>query len=444
MGIFDRFFGTATPEEQTSDITFGRYSDTYKEDENYEAWNEALAFFQEEKYLESYHKFFEYLRDEREDNVHFWLDGNILNFEFFQGSKRVSGSATQSQLKACAKIAQAEDLNIGFMRRLMEYNFGLKYSRFALSEENTICIIFDTYTLDGSPYKLYYALKEMAVNADKQDDLLLDEFKGLKAIETSHLLPVRPEEKQAKYDFIQRKIQETLHEIDNGTLDARQYPGAIAYLLLSLTYKLDYLVKPEGYMMETLERLHRQYFAKDKKTSIQKNQLLYKEYQKLLARPKENFFKEMYRVRATFGITSPENHDRLVGFIDGELQNMDWYYENGHPKVAVAIPTYIVGFSLFNYALPKPDKAYLHLYYRILESHYFQDLGFQNDYYDAPNGMFNKKAIRKAIEQIRVQNAKQFHKLSPNFSSLDFTDLASFAKSYLLMLRNLDLTKRIR
>ena len=443
MGIFDRFFNTSSKEENVPDITFGRYSDTYKEDENNEAWKAALQHFQAKEYLDSYHKFFEYLRDEREDNVRFWRDGHVLNFEFFQGSKKVSGSATKDQLKACAKIAQAENLNVGFMRRLMEYNFGLKYSRFALEEDKTICIVFDTYTLDGSPYKLYYALKEMAVNADKQDDLLLDEFQGLKAVDTSHLRPLEVAEKQVKYDFIQQKIEETIHEIDQGALDANKYPGAIAYLLLSLTYKLDYLIKPEGYMMEMLERIHRLYFAKDKKTSIQKHQAIYKEYQKLLKRPKEDFFKEMYRVRATFGITSPENHDRLAGFIDGELRNMDWYYENGHPTIAITIPNYIVGFSFFNYALPKPDKAYLHLYYRILEPAYFQGLGFKNDFFDVTNSNFNKKAIKKAIEQIRIQNSRQYPKLNPIVSNLDFKDLPSFAKSYLLMIRNLDLSKRI-
>ncbi len=444
MGIFDRFFGSTKQEAQQPDITFGRYSDTYKEEDNYDAWNAALTHFEQAEYIQSYHKFFEYLRDEQEDNVRYWEQDGMLHFEFFQGSKKVYGIATADQLKAMASIAKAEELNVGFMRRLMEYNFGLKYSRFALGEDNTICIIFDTYTLDGSPYKLYYALKEMAVNADKQDDLLLDEFKGLQAVDSSHLHPIPEAEKRVKYDFVQQKIRASLSEIDNGKLDVNKYPGAIAYLLLSLTYKLDYLIKPEGYMMETLERIHRQYFAKDKKTSIQKNQGMYKEYQKLLARPEADFFKEMYRVRATFGITSPENHDRLLGFIDGELKNMDWYYENGHPSVALAIPTYIVGFSLFNYALPKPDKAYLHLYFRILESTYFQALGFQNDFFDVKNKEFNKRAIRRAIEQIRTQNLARYPKLNPVIGSLDYSDVPSFAKSYLLMIRNLDLTKRVR
>ena len=53
-------------------------------------------------------------------------------------------------------------------------------------------------------------------------------------------------------------------------LNAFQYPGGIAYLLLELSYKLDYLTVPEGMLMETLERIHRLYFTKTKKTICKK------------------------------------------------------------------------------------------------------------------------------------------------------------------------------
>ena len=64
----------------------------------------------------------------------------------------------------------------------------MNFGRFALGESNELLVVFDTYTLDGSPYKLYFALKEMATQADKFDDLLLDEFDMLKPVEVSHLL----------------------------------------------------------------------------------------------------------------------------------------------------------------------------------------------------------------------------------------------------------------
>ena len=90
--------------------------------------------------------------------------------------KKAVGKANIEKVTIEAKIAKTDTLNIGFMRRLLERNFQLRYSRFALDEENNITIRFDTSVLDGSPYKLYYALKELTTNADKLDDLLIDDL----------------------------------------------------------------------------------------------------------------------------------------------------------------------------------------------------------------------------------------------------------------------------
>ncbi len=441
MSLFDRLFGASKPKESQPDIRFGRYSDSYKEASNYEAWDLVLEKFDAEQYLDSYREFFRYLRDEREDNVRWWEEENGIRFELFQGSKKISGFADQLQLRAEAKIAFTDHLNVGFMRRLLERNFDLNYSRFALDDDNHLTIVFDTYTLDGSPYKLYYALKELATNADKQDDLLIEEFQMLKPVENEHLTLLPDSEKEVKYNFLQEEVRSVLDEIDNGKLNRDQYPGGIAYLLLNLTYKLDYLIKPEGYTMETLERIHRLYFAKDEKNVAQKNQQLCKEFRKLAERPKESFFNEMYRVTATFGITTPVNHDRVVGIIDGELGNMDWYKDNGYAKIALAVPGYIIGFCLFNYAITKPDRDFFHLYFQIQETAYFQKLGFQVDFYDASAQLLNKKAIRRAIDQIVYENKAQYGMLNPVLSNLNYHNIVEFAKSYLLMVRNLDMTK---
>ena len=232
--------------------------------------------------------------------------------------------------------------------------------------------------------------------------------------------------------------------MDSGKPDPQQYPGANAYLLLHLCYKLDFLAKPEGHMMEVLERIHRQYFSKDERNTIQKTHLLRKEFQKLLDRPKEDFFKEMYQVPATFGITSPVNHEKVVTVIDGELQHMDWYAENNFPEVALAIPGYIVGFCLFNYAVPKPDWDLFLLYYKITESAYFNKLGFSNSYYDPETKVFDKKAIGRAIRHIVDSQADTYPKLQAQTGSLDFSDLPAFAKSYLHMIRVMDMTKAER
>ena len=50
-------------------IRFGRYSDNNKPIAKVEKWNEAENLFKEKKYTDSILAFFDYLRDEEQDNV---------------------------------------------------------------------------------------------------------------------------------------------------------------------------------------------------------------------------------------------------------------------------------------------------------------------------------------------------------------------------------------
>lgn len=442
MSFFDKIFQFGSPKETQPDIPFGRYSDTYRSQARYDAWDKAVELFEKEERMEAYRQFLVYLHDEQQDNVAWREEDGSLHFEIWQGSRVVRGTANAETVKATSRIARADVTNVGFMRRLMEYNFSLKYSRFGLSPDNVITILFDTSTTDGSPLKLFNALKEMAVHADKQDDLLLDEFRMLQTVEPLSGNEIPEAEKEVKYGYIQHEIKKAFDEMDKGKPDPNQYPGGYAYMFLYLAYKLDYLVKPEGFMMDALEKIHRAYFASsaEEKSTQLKNIAFRKEFQKLLDRPKEEFFKEMYRTRSTFGITTPVGHEKLAALIEGELPNMDWYKDNNHIMLALGIPGYIVGYALFNYALPKPDREFLHLYLQIMEAGYFRDLGFKLGHYDAA-GKPDKRAILRSIRAVAERNRAQYPKVSPDTSNLDFGSPVLFAKAYLEMVKNLDMTK---
>jgi hypothetical protein len=163
--------------------------------------------------------------------------------------------------------------------------------------------------------------------------------------------------------------------------------------------------------------------------------------QNLIERPAALFYKEMYRTSATFGITTPVNHKQIADFIEGELPNMDWYCENGHPEVGLAVPGYIVGFCLFNYAPPKPVRELLELYFQITESGFYTSLGYPVRYYDERAGGLQKKVIRQAIRQIVEQNRSQYPGMQSLSGSLSFQSMPAFARSFLLMLSQMDVVK---
>lgn len=437
MGFFERLFGARQP--NLPDIPFGRYTDAYKTEAQMAAWNRSLALFDDDKHLEAYHEFFRYLRDDQADNVQWNQEGDTIHFEFWQGSQRITGRATTDMVTAESKVARTTDLNVGFLRRLMEYNYSLKFCRFALDPDNNLAIRFDTTGTDASPLKLLHALRELAIHADKQDDLLIDEFRSLSPVEARREAVISDTEKEIKYNYLCRQINAAFELIDKAEPDPNQYPGGYAYLLLSTAFRLDYLLRPEGFVMDTLEKIYGIYFAKNERTNQLKIIALRREFQKITDRPKEQIFNELYRTRSTFGINPPANHERIVSLIDGELPNMEWHLNQNHLELALAVPQYIVGNALFQNVPPKPDRELLHLFYQITEPEFFSALGFPT--YTTPDGRPDKRPIVQAIRAVAQNNRAEYLRLRPDVNRLDFSSKVLFAKSYLDMIRHLDLSK---
>lgn len=438
MSFLDKIFkNTKTETEQAPKIPFGRYSDAYKSALQYAEWDKAVEAYESENYLQSLKHFFVFLKNEASNNVQFEEEAGVLHFEIIQGSKKIIGKSNSKIIEVEAKVAKTNGLQIGFMRQLMERNYDLKYSRFALDENDDISIRFDTDLIDASPYKMYNALKEVAINADKLDDLLVDEYEMLAPINNQHIINSTEEERKVKLEFLHDWIKNILARARQ--LKTKELAAGEAYLLLDLTYKLDYLISPEGFMMETLERIHRQYFARDGRNLSEKCEHLQQEFHQILARSKEELEEEFYHTISTFGITTPINHDRVISFIDGELPNMEWYLRNDYEDIALAIPGYIAGYCMFEFAVPQPIKDLFQLYFEVVESDYFQALGFSTSFYNSKNGKFNKSALRQRFQQIVKDNRTTFPYIELSTSSLDFKHLQSFAYSFMMMVRQLNL-----
>ena len=434
MNLLDRFFASAADSDDPP-IRFGRYSDIYKKPERYEAWDKSLAYYENRKYLAAYREFFKYLGDDEINNTATQEENDTLYFTCYQGSKKITGEADNVRIKAEAKIADARTLSdVAFFRELLERNFELEYCRFALDPQKNLTIIFDTSVLNGSPYKLYYALREMALQADKQDDLLLERYSDLLPVNTGHTEKLPLGEKETKYAFARQEITQTLAKIKELQPELQDYPGGIAYLLLSLCYRLDYLLTPQGAVTDTLERIHRTWFAADKATTEEKNARIIKEFKDLLDRSKTAWQSEFYRIISTFGIVPAFGHERLVNIIEAELPVLDWYAEHGFPDVALAIGDYIVGHSLFSFALPKNDRDLFHLYYRIRQHNFFVDLGFMQSFKTKGNKL-SPREITRAVKRIFKENAQDYLSGSPETSLLKFGNEVDFVRSYLNMMR---------
>lgn len=423
-------------EEAEPDIRFGRYSDNNKSVEKVERWNEAESLFKQKKYFESLVAFFEYLRDDEVDNVVHTREGDKGSFQFYQGSKIIRGFYDEKILEAEVHLAQMPQPSVPVMRRLLEMNFNLFYSRYALNDDK-VSMFFDSNVETANPSKLYYGLKELATKADKQDDLLVQDFTTLTAVDTEHVIAIPDEEKAVKLKYFKKWIRETLDMV-NG-IDADKYSGGIAYLLLALAYRIDYLIVPEGKLLSELEKIVEIYFRKDDRLVTEKNQEMMDCYSKMASKDKEEFYPYLFRSKATFSIVTPQNYKTIADAIYNANQNIAWYRENKLPDIAAQISEYGLSYCQYSYSLPRPINELFHLFMRVNYGDYFKELGFTQTYFNPETGQYDKDAIIEKIHSIQEKWKTKYPELDLKTDKLKFDNRVSFNQSFTTEIEYLNL-----
>ncbi len=433
--MLGKLFGWfAKKDTAAPDIRFGRYSDNNKTVSKIGRWAEAEKLFKENKRLESLDAFFDYLKDEEEDNVIHERTGPEGKFELFQGSKVVRGEYNEQGFKAEVTLARMPKPSTPVMRRLLEMNFNLFYSRFALDADR-LNMRFDSDLGTATPNKLYYGLKELATKADKQDDLLVQNFSVLEKADIEHVEPLPEEERTVKFNFMQQWITETLEQIK--ALDSDKFAGGIAYLLLALIYRIDYLVAPEGPIMNELEAIPDIYFKKDNRPTAEKNFEMIEALQKLKAKQKEEIYPFLFRSKHTFAIVTPQNYKTIVEAIKGSHQNMIWYRDNGYRDVARLIIEYGFSYCQYSYSLPRPLSELFRLFMHVNYNPFFKALGFSDELYNPEKREFEKDEITEDINNIINFWRAKYPRLDFDMESLRFDSLLNFNYSFTRELLNL-------
>lgn len=414
---------------------FGRYTDSYKPKEKINFWTTASNLFDKKNYLDSYREFVNYLRDDTIGNVTISEGENFVGFRLLQGSKSVNVRIEGEKVIAESEIAKFEKLSIPFMRKLLDVNYSLYYSRFAI-KDNKIIVKFDSNIFDCSPNKLYFALKELATKADKQDDLLIDEFSVLHNVDDSIIEQLPSELKEIKYKYLNKWISEALKRI--GELNENRFDGGISYILLSLIYKIDYLLVPEGRLTNDIEMMSGIYWANDNKKLVEKNINIKEELRKLLDKPKADIFKSFYRVKATFGIVNPTAYNSITGVINDNMGNVKWYVENNYEDIALAILEYIAAYCFFMYGMPKPVRELLNLVMIVINTDLAKEFGIKEEYFDLNSGKLNENQIKQRIDEIFENGKQQFPELKFDTSKTDFSGRVMFISSVYKEMLNLN------
>lgn len=435
--FFDKFFN----KNQASDpvIQFGRYTDHYKPRSKNTHWDEAMRLKEKKDYLGSLKEFLQYLNDDLLDNVTYIEEPQKIRFKIYQGSKCVEGFANQDSFFAEVKLAKFNKKDLGAFRQLLEENYMLQYCSFALDSDDNLTLTMHSEYEDASPYKLYYGLKEMATRADKKDDILIEKFDSLEAINDGLIIELPPQEKKTKYNFLLHTVTHTLDQVNADYDRLKSHSSLITYRLLNMAYSLDYLIKPEGVTMELIEKINDLCTNQKILNSDQKNRELIKLSRKLIERTRSEFDNEIYETKATFGTKSAGNHIRLKEMVDTDMQHYTWYLQNGFEEQAKYIPQYIASYLLYSYAMPQPDKKYLHLIMRLSYNDYFTALGYSSL---LKNKGVNKSKVSEILESILAEEKETYNGLESIGYKLDYETPQLFIEGLLRQLGQTDIKKK--
>lgn len=447
MSLFNKIFSSPekkvenTPSsdnvsQSSSLIHFGRYSDCNKTKIQLDYWTKSLNSYKEKAYVDSFEHFLKYLRDDTISNVVVKRDNDTVEFEITQGSKVIRGKGDKDKFTAEALICKMEDNSIPVMRKLMSLNFALRYSKFAL-KDNVLCLKFSSHSIDASPNKLYDALKELCKKADQQDDLLTMEFSSLAEIDVESIIDLSDEKKNARYNYLIQLINDGKSEIEKH--DAEKMGGGIAFVLLNLTYTIDYLICPHGQLTDALENIQRLFFAKNDMSTVERNRQIIEEYDKIINSPKEKVLEGLYDVKMTFAIAPAAAHKTVMDMMFGEIDKVKWYVDNNYPDIVEAIYGYMLSYAYFNYGMVYPMTEILNIGMNILNPEYYKNFGSDISLID--NNELNKKEITNLINDTIARAKVDYPNIGFNTASLNYTTKANFIDSMIRELDKMNLSK---
>jgi hypothetical protein len=216
-----------------------------------------------------------------------------------------------------------------------------------------------------------------------------------------------------------------------------KYPGAMSYHLLSFIYKTDFLIKPEGFIMESIKKVHDIHLS-GYNNIHEKNAQMLKTIQSLVPVTYDLFEKEIYKVISTFGEAAPADLAKIEEIIDLQYEEALWYHTQGHKSSALAIWDYVAGMIVYNYALPKPLEELFIIYFQVRENTFFVHLGFESFYRKKKNQIHLKSVIQE-IKNVKNKYQKRYVGLEIDTRILDGSTDYHFAQSFMMMIRDMNM-----
>ncbi len=428
------FFETKTELKHS----FGRgINATLSKDEE-DLFNKSYEAFEKKDILNAYKYFFKSLENfsnaKSNQNIIITEEDDKLDFEIFQGTARITGTITKESLYAEVIITKKSSANVALKRLILERNYQLTYAYYF---SNDVYIKLKLYldNITMTPQKVFFPLREIALNADFDKEYTKSEFLDLSIEDIDHLKSVDEDELKLKYDFLHKWIDEVNAKI--ATLPSNDNAAMQSFILLYLIFKIDYLIVPKYSIFQKSSKKIQEYFNNENLSVESKNEEIREYINELGEISFEEFKTNFYDAKYTFNPSDRSSHEEIEIFITESLAKIRWYKNNRYNQVIPTMYKYIALYLLYNYGLHPVTKALLHTLVEIQNPDFFEALGY-TALYNMRDSTFSKKSIVSKIEDIILPYQNRYKMLKPFGDKLNFTSLNEFSNSFYLQLKNLD------
>jgi len=432
MGLLDKILRKTSDEGNTPTVKLGRFTDAFKSPTQMQAIEDGRLAWEQQQYFQALRYTLDYLTEEEQQNVEIIGADDPFICQLHQGSRTINNTYKKSDgLYAAARIAKIDEYSIGYLRNLVERNFRLSYCKYVLTPEDEIRLTLFIPEEGLHPDRIITGLKELALHADKMDDLLVEEFNSLSPITEKHITNLPELEVAAKLQYYYYAIEEAIRGISFIRLSPAQRLIIQKYIGLELIYRLEYLISPEGKTRDQLERIHHTFFDQSSRNDARRINDLWAEIEHLSTRTISALEKELYNVSTTFGLTAETSISDFKSFLDEHWNVLLNYTSKRNHRWAEVICDFIVGYALFNFGLPEFIRSLLEFYYRVRAYDFFKKLGYDTRLRDE-QGMVTAEA------QSLLKNILSRNNINEKLiNTLNTEHISVYKISYIRMLREL-------
>jgi len=402
-----------------------------------ELFNLSYKAFENKEILNAYEFFLNSLENFNNDlsneNIIIKRDANEIKFELFQGTAKIIGKITSEHFYAEVILVKKREIGVALKRYILERNYQLTYARYSMDDENIKLKLFhDNITM--SPQKIFFPIRELALNADFDKEHIKSEF-NVPLEDISHIKIIEEQELKIKFKYMKQWIEEMEQKI--LTLPSNDNSNMQAFVLLNLLFKIDYTLVPHFNIYQKLNKKILAYFREESGTLESKNEELKLYIAQLQEMEYEEFAKNLYNAKYTFNPIEKTSHDDLSNFISESLLKIRWYKNNRYNQIIPTIYNYIAFYSLYNYGLNKVTKDLFHLLIEVQNPDFFEELGYK-PYYNKEKDSFAIKEIKSKVSDIIEPNQLRFQELLDFGNELNFNSMNEFCNSFYLQIQNLN------